>query len=171
MLAENHAREYTPELLSRRGEVTAWSLACAALLAWIILWIGDYYIFPILPVIAIVLVLAAGSISLGNWMDRHTFIRISDSQIEYSNGIRHTILAWENIQRIEVNTHQWGNKIHVIGPDSHFSFRNLGEVSVGGEVKGRMGFAQGDFILDRILEKTGMGEITYNQEYYYYTRK
>lgn len=162
---------YKPELISQRGEITAWLLASAAMIAWIVLWLGNYYVFPVLPVVAIVLILAAASISLGNWMDRHTFIKISDIQIEYSNGIRHTILPWKSIQQVEVNTHKWGNKIHVVGPDSHFSFRTLGEISIGGEIKGRMGFAQGDTILGIIIEKSGMEKINHNQEYYYYTRE
>lgn len=168
---DHEHQEFHPELLSRRGELTAWVLAVAALTAWLLVLVMDAYIFIALPILAVLLLLAALSISLGNWMDRQSVIKIEDDGILFSNGIRHTNLKWKEIKKVEVNIHKWGNKVHVIGEHAHFSFRTLGEVSVGGEVKGRMGFVDGDKILQLILERSSMREIGHEEDYYYYARE
>jgi hypothetical protein len=58
----------------------------------------------------------------------------------------------------------------VIGEQSHFTFRTFGEVKVGGEVKGRMGFKDGDEILGILLESAELREIEHDEGYSYYAR-
>ena len=170
MQIETPAREYHPELISRRGEMTAWLLGIIALAAWIFLLVGDYPVFFGLPVVAVVLLLAAFSISLGNWMDRQSVIRITSDRILFRNGVRHTELEWDQVEQVKRYKHRWGDKVHVIGEQSHFSFRTFGEVKVGGEVKGRMGFKDGDEILGILLESAELREIEHDEGYSYYAR-
>ena len=47
----------------------------------------------------------------------------------------------------------------------------LGELTMSGEVKGRMGFVQGEKILHQLLVKTGLIEIEHTGNSYYYARK
>ena len=163
--------EYRPILLSRRGEYTAWGLALVCLVALLILVVGGYRVHPALPVLTGLLVLAGMGISLGNWMDRKTVIRIDNTGIEYHNGLRNTRMHWEAIERVEVYPHEWGDKVRVLSKDSRFNFRKLGEVKVGGETKGSMGFAEGDQILMIILQEAALKEIRHNDEGYYYARE
>jgi uncharacterized membrane protein len=162
---------YVPELLPRRGEYIAWALAGVALAAWIILTLGGYPVFWALPIVTILLILIALGISLGNWMDRHTWIRIDADGIEYKNGIRHAKIPWGEIRQVQVYKHQWGDKIQVIGMQSHFAFRTLGELEVGGEVKGVMGFADGEQILSKILREADLKEVEHDGSSYYYARE
>lgn len=171
MQIESAAREFHPELISRRGEATAWILGITALVAWIILLAGGYPIFWGLPVVAVILLLAAMSISLGNWMDRQSMIKITSSGIIFKNGVRNTELNWDQIQQVKIFKHKWGDKVHVIGDQSHFSFRKFGEVKVGSEVKGSMGFKDGDEILRTVLDSSHLREIEHDEEYYYYARE
>lgn len=164
------AREYHPELISRRGEVTAWGLAAVGLVAWGFLVVGGYGVNVFLPILTVLLILAGMAISLGNWMDRHTVIRVDADGIEYHNGLRNTRLAWGEIRRLEIRAHKWGDKVRVLGDDAHFAFRTFGEVKVGGETKGAMGFAGGDQIVKTILDATGLKEIDRDENGYYYER-
>jgi hypothetical protein len=171
MHSDSRTRDYRPELLSRRGELTTWVLGLAALAAWLVLALGGYRIHLVLPVVAVLLIFAAMGISLGNWMDRHSLIRIKSSGIEYRNGLRHTRLEWSEIVRVEVFAHKWGDKVRVLGESAHFDFRTLGEVEVHGEIKGRMGFMDGDYILQTILQEAHMKEVKHDDTGYYYVRE
>lgn len=171
MTDQLQVREFHPELLSRRGELIAWVLTAVLFAAWIFLTVGGYYIFWGLPLLAVLLLLAALGISLGNWMDRRSWIQIADDEINLTNGVRHTKLKWEQIVRVEVYPAKWGDKVRVLGENAHFDFRTLGEVEVGGEVKGKMGYPQGDQILKTILENARLKEIEHTDEGYYYARE
>ena len=170
MQSEGERSQYHPELISRRGELTAWTLAILTTGAWIFLAIGDHRIFWGIPVLAVLLLLSALSISLGNWMDRQSVITVDPAGIKFTNGVRHAELGWHQIQQVKVYKHRWGDKVHVVGERSHFSFRKLGEVTARGQVKGRMGFADGEYILQTVLKSAGLREIEHDQEYYYYAR-
>lgn len=149
-MVEN-VREYRPELLSRRGELIAWLSAFFVAIGWFILRLKHYPITPALSVVGIFLLISAVSISLGNWMDRKTLIRLDEHGIHYENGLRRIQMSWPEIREVHVSPVSWGRKVQVIGQKGYFAFRTLGEVRVGGELKGRMGFAQGDQILDQIV--------------------
>jgi hypothetical protein len=49
-----------------------------------------------------------------------------------------------------------GRLVRVVGDKTFFSFRTLGEVTLRGQMRGRVGFAQGEQILALILERSGL---------------
>ena len=140
--------EYRPILLSRRSESLAWLSTALMLVGWIILLVRGQGVPNFAPYMTIFLLLASLSISLGNWMDRKSLLTLGAQGVEFSNGLRHVTLAWEQVQQVIVAGSTWGNKVQVFGDLGHFSFRALGEVKAYGEVKGRMGFEQGDMIVE-----------------------
>ena len=153
-------REYRPTLISRRGELIAWVAFLLVGTTWIILILsGQRYCFAV-PVLVIVLLLAALSISLGNWMDRHTVLSIKNGSISYRNGLRNVDIRWESIQEVQILPTQWGKKVHVIADHAHFNFQMLGEVKVYGQVRGQVGFAEGEMILNEIIERSKLHETT-----------
>jgi hypothetical protein len=152
-------REFHPELLSRRGELTAWGLALVVGLAWVVYAQSGRNAPVVFLILEAFLLFSALSISFGNWMDRRTVIRLRPGGIEFENGLRKASLKWEEINRVEVFPSAWGKKVQVIGSGAHFSFRTLGEVSYLGESRGRLGFAEGELILQRILESTHLGDM------------
>jgi hypothetical protein len=161
-------QEYRPELLSRRGEALAWGSALLVVAAWIVLGVSGRSAPAAVPVLAVFLLLAALGISLSNWMDRQTRILIDPHGITFHNGLRHTHLVWPQIRQVQVFPSPWGRKVEIVGPDSHFSFRTMGEVKVQGDVKGRMGFKQGESILKLILERAHLKQIEHPGSGYYY---
>ena len=150
---------FRPELLSRRGELIAWGTSTFVFLGWLILSFNGRQVPFAVPFLGIILVLAALAISLGNWMDRKTELRLDAGGVTYKNGLRYAALKWDEINEIRVFPSKWGKKVHVLGATAHFNFRTLGEVKVQDEVKGRMGFAEGDKILSVMLEQTNLKEI------------
>jgi len=150
---------FRPELLSRRGEFIAWGMSLIIFLGWLILALNGRQVPFAVPFLGIILVLAALAISLGNWMDRKTELRLDADGVTYENGFRYAALEWNEINEIRVFPSKWGKKVHVLGAATHFNFRTLGEVKVQDEVKGRMGFAEGDKILSIMLEQANLKEI------------
>jgi len=150
---------FYPELLSRRGEFIAWGTSLIVLLGWIIHSLNGRQVPFAVPFLGIILVFAALAISLGNWMDRKTELRLGADGVTYENGLRYVALKWNDINEIRVFPSKWGKKVHVLGATKHFNFRTLGEVKVQDEVKGRMGFAEGDKILSVILEQANLKQI------------
>jgi len=149
---------YKPELMPRRGEYTAWGLALLSVLGLVFLqiagyssWIANFFVG--------FLFFAALSISLGNWMDRQTVLQLGDKGIAFTNGLRKVSLGWNEIQEIRVMPNQNGDSVHIVGGQSHFQFKTLGEVRYAGEVKARTGFMDGDKIFNIILHRTGMKRI------------
>lgn len=172
--------EFRPELTSRRGELIAWGATLLVGAAWIVLVSSGQNAGFAAPFLAVVLLLAALSISLGNWMDRRTLLRIDEARITFRNGLRNVQLAWDQIRQVQVLPAQWGKKVRVVGEraegqPAHFEFLTLGEVKVLGEVKGRVGFREGEQILEQILERSGLhlveeesaGRAAGNKRYYY----
>ncbi len=78
--------EYRPELLSRRGEYVAWGIALVAIAAWVILHLTDNPVFGGLTFLTVLLALSGIAISLGNWMDRRTILRLEPDGVWYDNG-------------------------------------------------------------------------------------
>jgi len=162
---------FCPELLSRRGEFFAWGTSIIVFLGWLILSLNGRQVPFAVPFLGIILVLAALAISLGNWMDRKTELRLDAGGVTYKNGLRYAALKWNEINEIKVFPSKWGKKVHVLGAAAHFNFRTLGEVKVQDEVKGRMGFAEGDKILSIILKQANLKEIAGPGSGYYYGRE
>lgn len=163
--------EFRPELLPRRGEILAWLTTILWFLAWTILTLMERAIFSFVPLMAFLFLVIAASISLGNWVDRQTVLRLMDNGVAFKNGLRNVFLSWEQIQEIQVFGSSWGRKVRVIGEVAHFDFRTLGELTMGGEVKSRMGFAMGEEILRQILRATGLKEVEHTGNSYYYARR
>ncbi len=163
-------QDYRPVLLSRRGEVTAWILALAAG--------GSYFTFRRLGTnlswMAVVFVgiffLSAASISLGNWMDRRTVIQIRPHGIEYRNGLRRADFGWGEVSEVQVTPSRLGDQVHVIGERSHFRFRLHADIRYQGEVRGQMGFAEGEEILGIILKQNNLRPLEGETPSQYYAR-
>lgn len=159
MSAGSHPVEYRPELLTRRGEVVAWSLTLLVAAGGVVLARAGYQVPGVLSFVGAFLLAIALSISLGNWMDRRTVIRIDADAIEYHNGLRNVRLAWDQIRQVQMLPSPIGNKVRVLGDRGHFDYRMLREVMLGGEVKGRTGFRDGERILKRILSASNLIEV------------
>lgn len=158
-MVDGPVQEYRPELISRRGEWVAWSCALLVGIGWLVLrWFG-WDISLGMPLFAIVLMFAALSISLSNWVDRQTVMRLNAKWIEFHSSLRHVRLLWPDIRQVRVSPSRWGDKIQVIGERAHFSFRTLGEVWFHDELKGRLGFEKGDEILHEIIVSSGLKKI------------
>ena len=163
-------KEFRPELTSRHSETRAWLLALVVAFAMAIMnWkIGK------IPTAAWVfgafLLFAALSISLGNWMDRGTVMSLDDSGIAFENGLRQVALSWSEVEKVNVIPVRWGKSIQVVGSKSHFEFRTLGKVQYQGEVQGRLGFVEGEAVLEEILKKTELVLGKEEKGHYYYAR-
>ncbi|GAB4579901.1 MAG: hypothetical protein Fur0022_26400 [Anaerolineales bacterium] len=173
----SNPQEFTPEKLSIRGEVTGWILTLVVLGTATVLRIYASDWANAALILATILILATASISFGNWMDRKTVIRLDHRGISFSNGVRRTALAWDEIQAIRVLPAQWGaRQVQVIGETprgkAHFEFRTLATVYYQGTERGRTGFADGDFILQTLLQMANMHPVpSDNPTYSYYARK
>jgi hypothetical protein len=168
---ENLTGEFRPELLSRRGEGMAWLTTLLWFVAWTILSVIGRPVLSFVPVLSFLFLLIAASISLGNWVDRQTVLHIEDGGVAFKNGLRNVHLAWDQIKELQVFNSNWGKKVRVIGERAHFDFRTLGEVTMGGQLKGRLGFIQGEAILRQILRKTRLVEVEHTGNSYYYARQ
>ena len=168
-MSDQEKREFRPELLSRRGEWTAWALMLAASVGmwflnrsgYIPTWAWIFWFF---------LLFSGVSISLGNWLDRSTVIWLEADGIRFKNGLRRVRLRWPEIQKVAVLPSRWGKSVQVIGEKSHFGFKTLGEVQFQGEVRGRTGFIEGQKILDVVLRETGLVLVEESNNAYYYAR-
>lgn len=161
---------FTPELLPRRGEWNAWIFALAATVGVVI--IQTWAIVPSWAWFFVAfLYFSALSISLGNWMDRHTRLTLFPDGVAYENGLRRARLGWDEIQTVRVLPARWGRTVQVIGKSSHFSFNTLGEVQFRGELRGRTGFAQGEAILDSVIRSAGLLSVTRQEPYTIYLRE
>lgn len=171
MNALPEAGEFRPESLSRRGELFAWALTLVVMIAWAIEASSKQVVIRAVPFLGFFLLTIALSISLGNWMDRRTRLVIDEQGVLFENGLRRARLKWQEITQVQIFPSPWGKKVRIIGTHSHFDFRTLGEVKVQGGTKGKMGFAAGDQIVDRILAATKMKEIKHTEAGYYYARE
>jgi hypothetical protein len=170
-MADVSFREYRPELIPRRGEWSAWGSALLAGITWLTLRLFGSSISTVMFFLAVILVFAAMSISLSNWVDRQTIIRLTDHWIEFHSGLRHVRLTWPEIRQVRVLPSRWGDKVYVIGDRAHFSFRKLGEVWYQNELRGRMGFEKGDEILHKIILSSDLKQmVEQDGEGSYYAR-
>lgn len=163
--------EFRPELLPRRGEILAWLTTLLSFAAWTILSLTERDVLSVVPAMSFIFLLAAASISLGNWVDRSTVLRLEEDGVRFKNGLRNVYLLWDQILQIQVFGSSWGRKVRVFGETAHFDFRTLGELTMAGEVKGRMGFQQGEQILRQVLTATGLKEVEHTNNSYYYARQ
>lgn len=170
MVLSSDVREFKPEQVSRRGEMIAWGCAILVGILWMVLVFTGQPVNWAILVLEVFLIFAGTSISLGNWMDRHSLICLHQDEVFFKNGLRNVHMNYQDINEVRVLPTRWGSKVQVIGKDAYFEFRTLGEVKIGGEIKGRMGFEEGDEILNAIVESSDLERIDKPGEGYYYAR-
>lgn len=154
-------QEYQPERISRRGEAFAWGAALLVITGGLVLYASGNPVGYLIPFLGAFLVAAGAGISLGNWMDRHTRLRLEPGGVAYTNGLRRVHFSWDQIGEVRVLPAQWGRKVQVFGErargeGAYFAFTTLGEVRVQGRTMGRVGFAEGEAVLQTILEQAGL---------------
>ncbi|HNB53689.1 MAG TPA: hypothetical protein PK530_17195 [Anaerolineales bacterium] len=178
MVAEiSTSREFSPERIPLRGEITGWSIAIVILATATILRLADAKWANLGLILAVVFILSAASISFGNWMDRKTVLRLSRDGVSYANGVRHTDLRWNEVQAVRIIPAPWGaREVQVVGETpqgkAHFEFRTLGTVNYQGQERGHTGFAEGEHILETILRAAHLQSMpSENPSYSYYARK
>jgi len=162
--------EYRPERISRRGEFVAWATGILVAGAWLTLLLLHSEVPFAVPILAVLLLLSGMAISLGNWMDRRSLIRLEPEEIRFENGLRQVRVHYDEIPQLEVYPSEWGSKVRVWSPHGHFDFRTLGEVKLKGEIKGRLGYLDGEKILNHILEKADLKAVENCDSGYYYVR-
>ncbi|MEN8241285.1 MAG: hypothetical protein ABFS17_05150 [Chloroflexota bacterium] len=164
--------EYKPLLVPRRSEFTAWGLTLILTLVLILSSLeGRGKVGGVL--LLVFLVLSSATMSIGNWIDRKTYLRIGEQAVSYFNGAREVSLPWKDISRVEIFPGKFGDKIIVSSAEKSFRFQALGKISMSEKVTGQVGFEQGTQILETILEKTGldMADRKPAEGYEYYSRE
>jgi hypothetical protein len=162
-------REFRPEILPRRGELLAWLTAGGLLVG---LLIGTYR-WGALPFVYWAFegfaIFAAASISLGNWMDRRSVIRMEADGIAFENGVRSVRLSWPEVQNVAVVPTRLGKRVQVQSATSHFTFKTMSESTLAGQQL-RTGFADGQEILDVVLKECGLQVKAEKDGMVYYAR-
>ena len=148
-------REFRPERMPRKGEFNAWALALG-------LGVCIYLALSIWPEQAAFLWLFEGimifialAISLGNWMDRRTFLSLSADGVAFENGLRSVRLGWPEVQNVAVIQTRSGKRVQIQGERTHFTFKTLTVMSMFGQSV-KSGFAAGQEILETVLQSSGM---------------
>ena len=162
-------QEFHPERIPRQGERNAWLLTGAAVAAYLLLWRLSAASLLMLIMVAFLLV-SAIFISLSNWIDRHTVLTLQAEGITFRNGLRTVSLNWAEIEKLSVLPDRWGARVRVAGKSALITFRMLSEVNFQGKLRGQMGFAEGEAILQRILRSSGLQEIKTGEKGRYYAR-
>jgi hypothetical protein len=163
-------RDFHPEKISRRGEYYIWVLAIFSLAALTALRFRVAEVSPWYTIFVVLMFLSSASITLGNWIDRKTVLSLKSDGLEFHNGLRHVSLNWNEIKEVQIFPSRWGKQAHIVGTHSHFSFRTKSELIHKGEIRSKMGFARGEFIIEQIIEKGGLQESDQTGKGRYYAR-
>ena len=116
---------------------------------------------------------SGAAMTLGNWMNRNTILMMSDSGINFENGIQKVNFGWENIHRVEVHSRRVNDKIIVVGEDGHkFGIDMFNELFLNNKSGGVVGFREGEKILETILYYSYIDSSRKLQAegYYYYEK-
>jgi hypothetical protein len=163
------AKEFRPELLPRRGEWLAW-IAGIGLMVGLFLLGNQLGSLPVTYwIFAGLIVFFALSISLGNWVDRHSVIHVGTDGIAFENGLRSVQLTWSEIQNVAVIPTRLGKRVQVQSAQSHFTFKTMGESTLVGQQM-RTGFIDGQEILETVLRECGLSVKAEKDGMVYYTR-
>ncbi len=166
-------QDFQPLLAPRVNELTFWLVAVVFLLVGFFLrsieMPGSF--FAIL--LGILALLQAIGLSVSNWMDRKTVLRLRPEGIMYQNGLQHIDLSWEQIQGVEVVRTRWNSRrVFVLGNNRKFHFQTLARLMYNNQKVLKYGFEQGDYILAMILKNCEFEMTTQpNPDSYYYSRK
>ncbi|HEY58041.1 MAG TPA: PH domain-containing protein [Anaerolineae bacterium] len=171
MTQPNPHQTFRPVTIPRRGEAYAWA-STLLLLGGMALWTLLANTSPPWPfwLLTAFFSLSALSISLGNWMDRRTLLRLQPDGVFFTNGLRRVFLPWEVIHSVRISPDEFGKRVHILGQGGHFTFRTLSQVKVAGRVQGAFGFTEGDEILSHILSAAGLEQQETSGEERYYGR-
>jgi hypothetical protein len=128
MLNLTTPQEFRPLVGTRRTELFAWVLAIIMLLAS---WFGPQVsgfgrFFTILLVVFFTL--SAVLISFGNWVERHTYLTLGDTGIEFINGVRRIQIGWEEITEVRILPSSKGSKVVVYSGQGYIRFQTLMEI-------------------------------------------
>lgn len=170
MQVDSIIKEYRPLLIPRRGEIIAWLLTLLVGAVSLVFILTGQRAPVFLWILALLLLLSAVLISLSNWVDRHTIIRIHTDSVDFRNGLRKVSLTWDQIQEIRIQSSEWGKRVQVYGDQAHFVFRTLGEVRLRGKLQGKMGFERGEDILRQLVENSQLRIADQSGDDYYYAR-
>ena len=118
---------------------------------------------------AVFVVFSAMSISFGNWMDRHSIIRMGADGIVFENGLRSVRLTWPEVQNVAVIPTRLGKRVQVQAERSHFTFKTMSESTLIGQQM-RTGFADGQKIFETILAECGLQMKAEKDGMVYYAR-
>lgn len=163
-------QQFRPEQISRTGERNAWMLAIAAwALSWVMVRAFDAPVL-LLSAFAGFLTLAAAAISLSNWIDRKTVMILTPEGVAFRNGLRNVKMDWAQIQKVRVVSDRWGKRVHVLGTEAHFNFRMLSEIEFQEKLHEKMGFTNGEEILQAILKSSGLELAADDEQSNYYAR-
>jgi len=173
MLNLSTPHEFHPVINSRRSEIFAWILAIILVIT-LIIFISESSTGRILTLVfAGFFVISAILITFGNWVDRSTSLTLNENGIEYNNGLRHVIISWMSIREVRIYSSRIGNKVVVYSAEEFFSFQTLGEFVMSGKIRDRVGFEQGEMILETILYQSELSDSMKHQAdgFYYYLRE
>jgi hypothetical protein len=170
MLDDSEDKLFYPEKLPSKGERVAWILTVTAGITWIILFALKITVLWIIPVIFMTFFLSSILIHMGNWIDRKTVISLNKNGLIFQDGLRNIEIEWGAVEKVEIFPSQWGKKVTVNGGGRRFNFRTLGVVELSGEIKGKIGFIEGEMILNTILERSQLSSVHKLANSYYYTR-
>jgi hypothetical protein len=163
-------RELRPESISSTEVRNAWlmNIGAVVMMGFLYLRMGN------IPAAAWAflgfLLLAGLSTLLSNWMDKRTVLHVDGNRVSFKNGMREVNLVWGQIEKVNVFPLRWGKSVQVFGSGTQFQFRTLAEVQYQGKVRGRLGFAEGESVLEYILKETGLPLKKEEKGRYYYSR-
>ena len=157
-------------MVSRRGEAITWALASISLATLIFLSSQSAGISLWQVVFVFIMLLAAAGSTLSNWMDRNTNLVLKPEGLHFKNGLRDVSLTWDEVQMVSVFPSRFGSRVNVAGETGHFNFRTMVETTTKRGTHSVMGFAQGNFILEQILNNSGLEVSLQSEKGRYYAR-
>lgn len=152
-------RELRPVSGSRRPEAMAWAFALVMLAATQIAPEGFRSIVFGTWALAVYFGLSAVVMTAGNWLERHTRLRLDATGVELVQPGRTTRLVWSEIDRVEVRHSAHGSRVFVGGDAARFSFRTLADIKIRDKIRDRYGFEDSDTILETILERSALNRV------------
>jgi len=163
-------REFRPEKVSRTGEIITWMLAVITVITLVFLWSQNAGVSFWQVSFAVLMIAAAGGSSLSSWMDRSTVLILKPEGVHFRNGLRDVSVDWDDVEELQVFPSRYGSRVNVFGSQSHFNFRTMVEVTTRGGKSNSMGFSQGEFITQQIIQNSGLQETGQNDRARYYAR-